>query len=161
MTAASPHASRGGEDIGFAIGIILVLCLFFLPVPALMIDFGLAFSIALSVLILMVGLWIQKPLEFSAFPTVLLVATVLRLALNISTTRLILAHARTPQDQAGGQNVRASRSTVATRGNAENSSGFWIHGPTIRIGADSAIENASLKSIISAGTGSRTGEGRE
>jgi flagellar biosynthesis protein FlhA len=66
--------------------------LFFLPVPAFMIDFGLAFSIALSVLILMVALWIQKPLEFSAFPTVLLVATVLRLALNISTTRLILAH---------------------------------------------------------------------
>ena len=81
-----------GRDIGFAVGIIMVLCLFFLPVPAFMIDFGLAFSIALSVLILMVGLWIQKPLEFSAFPTVLLVATVLRLALNISTTRLILSH---------------------------------------------------------------------
>jgi flagellar biosynthesis protein FlhA len=88
----SPMASRAGEDVGFAVGIILVLCLFFLPVPALLIDFGLAFSIALSVLILMVALWIQKPLEFSAFPTVLLVATVLRLALNISTTRLILSH---------------------------------------------------------------------
>ncbi len=87
--AAAPYE---GRDIGFAVGIILVLCLFFLPVPAFMIDFGLAFSIALSVLILMVALWIQKPLEFSAFPTVLLVATVLRLALNISTTRLILSH---------------------------------------------------------------------
>ncbi len=85
-------AGRGGKDIGFAVGIILILCLFFLPVPATMIDFGLAFSIALSVLILMVALWIQKPLEFSAFPTVLLVATILRLALNISTTRLILSH---------------------------------------------------------------------
>jgi flagellar biosynthesis protein FlhA len=91
-TALSPLASRAGEDVGFAVGIILVLCLFFLPVPAVLIDFGLAFSIALSVLILMVALWIQKPLEFSAFPTVLLVATVLRLALNISTTRLILSH---------------------------------------------------------------------
>jgi flagellar biosynthesis protein FlhA len=91
-TQAGPNASRAGEDVGFAIGIILVLCLFFLPVPATMIDFGLAFSIAVAVLILMVALWIQKPLEFSAFPTVLLVATVLRLALNISTTRLILAH---------------------------------------------------------------------
>ena len=90
--ATSPTASRAGEDVGFAVGIVLVLCLFFLPVPAVLIDFGLAFSIALSVLILMVALWIQKPLEFSAFPTVLLVATVLRLALNISTTRLILAH---------------------------------------------------------------------
>ena len=57
-----------------------------------MIDMGLAFSIALSVLILMVSLWIEKPLEFSAFPTILLVSTMLRLALNIATTRLILAH---------------------------------------------------------------------
>jgi flagellar biosynthesis protein FlhA len=82
----APAANRGGKDIAFAVGIVLILCLFFLPVPAVMIDFGLALSIALSVLILMVGLWIQKPLEFSAFPTVLLVATILRLALNISTT---------------------------------------------------------------------------
>jgi flagellar biosynthesis protein FlhA len=92
-TAASvPAVGRGGKDIAFAVGIVLILCLFFLPVPAAMIDLGLAFSIALSVLILMVALWINKPLEFSAFPTVLLVATVLRLALNISTTRLILSH---------------------------------------------------------------------
>ena len=94
-------SSRGGKDIGFAVGIILILCLFFLPVPAMMIDFGLALSIALSVLILMVALWIQKPLEFSAFPTVLLVATVLRLALNISTTRLILSHGEQGPTSAG------------------------------------------------------------
>jgi flagellar biosynthesis protein FlhA len=94
LTAAAsvPAIGRGGKDIGFAVGIVLILCLFFLPVPAALIDLGLAFSIALSVLILMVALWINKPLEFSAFPTVLLVATVLRLALNISTTRLILSH---------------------------------------------------------------------
>ena len=97
MTAAAIGTStadeaRSGRDVGFAVGIILILCLFFLPVPAFVIDLGLAVSIALSVLILMVSLWIQKPLEFSAFPTILLVATVLRLALNISTTRLILAH---------------------------------------------------------------------
>jgi flagellar biosynthesis protein FlhA len=94
LTAAAsvPAVGRGGKDIGFAVGIVLILCLFFLPVPAPLIDLGLAFSIALSVLILMVALWINKPLEFSAFPTVLLVATVLRLALNISTTRLILSH---------------------------------------------------------------------
>jgi flagellar biosynthesis protein FlhA len=90
--AAEPRVGRGGKDVGFAAGIVLILCLFFLPVPAAMIDMGLAFSIALSVLILMVALWIHKPLEFSAFPTVLLVATILRLALNISTTRLILSH---------------------------------------------------------------------
>ncbi len=98
---STQDASRVGDDVGFAVGIILVLCLFFLPVPAVMIDFGLAFSIALSVLILMVALWIQKPLEFSAFPTVLLVATVLRLALNISTTRLILSHGSHGEAAAG------------------------------------------------------------
>ena len=63
--SAPAPATRGGKDIGFAVGIVLILCLFFLPVPAFAIDFGLAFSIALSVLILMVALWINKPLEFS------------------------------------------------------------------------------------------------
>jgi flagellar biosynthesis protein FlhA len=100
-SARAAPAGRGGKDVAFAVGIVLILCLFFLPVPATMIDFGLALSIALSVLILMVALWIQKPLEFSAFPTVLLVATVLRLALNISTTRLILSHGEQGPTSAG------------------------------------------------------------
>jgi len=80
------------RDVGFAMSIVFILCVFFLPIPPFLIDIGLAFSIALSVLILMVALWIQKPLEFSSFPTILLVATLLRLALNIATTRLILAN---------------------------------------------------------------------
>jgi flagellar biosynthesis protein FlhA len=103
LTAAgsAPSAGRGGKDIAFAVGIVLILCLFFLPVPAFMIDFGLALSIALAVLILMVALWIHKPLEFSAFPTVLLVATILRLALNISTTRLILSRGEQGPTSAG------------------------------------------------------------
>lgn len=79
-------------DFAFAGAVVVILCVFFLPVPAFLIDIGIALSIALSVLILMVSLWIHKPLEFSSFPTVLLIATILRLALNISTTRLILAH---------------------------------------------------------------------
>jgi flagellar biosynthesis protein FlhA len=83
---------RSKTDIGFAVGIVAILSVFFLPIPSILIDFGLAFSIALSVLILMVALWIQRPLDFSAFPTILLVATLLRLALNIATTRLILAN---------------------------------------------------------------------
>ncbi|WP_197507767.1 FHIPEP family type III secretion protein, partial [Methylosinus sp. 3S-1] len=83
---------RHVKDVGFALAIVFILCVFFLPIPPFLIDIGLAFSIALSVLILMVSLWIQKPLEFSAFPTILLVATILRLSLNIATTRLILGH---------------------------------------------------------------------
>ncbi len=83
---------KGSRDVGFAAGIIAILAIFFLPVPAFAIDIGLAFSIALSVLILMVALWIERPLDFSSFPTVLLVATLLRLSLNIATTRLILSN---------------------------------------------------------------------
>lgn len=79
------------RDIAFAGGIVAILAILFLPIPAVIIDMGLALSIALSVLILMVALWIQKPLEFSAFPTVLLIVTLLRLSLGIATTRLILA----------------------------------------------------------------------
>src|SRR5919197_5532654 len=89
-SAGTEHKS--GRDIGFAAGIIVMLSIFFLPVPPLIIDLGLAFSIAFSVLVLMVALWIERPLDFSAFPTVLLVATLLRLALNIATTRLILSN---------------------------------------------------------------------
>ena len=93
VTAQSTQVeNKGGRDIGFAAGIVSILAVFFLPIPAALIDMGLALSIALSVLILMVALWIQKPLDFSAFPTVLLVATLLRLALNIATTRVILSN---------------------------------------------------------------------
>ncbi len=81
-----------GRDIAFAMGIIIILTVLFLPVPAFILDLGLSFSIAFSVLILMVSLWIQRPLDFSAFPTVLLITTLLRLSLNIATTRVILTH---------------------------------------------------------------------
>jgi flagellar biosynthesis protein FlhA len=92
LTLVQGAPQRDGRDVGFAAAIIFILCIFFLPVPAALIDVGLALSIALSVVILMVALWIGKPLEFSSFPTVLLVATLLRLALNLATTRLILSH---------------------------------------------------------------------
>ena len=88
----APAEPRSLRDIGFAVGIVAILAVLFLPIPSFLIDFGLALSIALSVLILMVALWIQRPLEFSAFPTVLLIATMLRLSLSIATTRLILSH---------------------------------------------------------------------
>jgi len=92
LTGSAAAERKSARDIGFACGIIAILSIFFLPVPAVFIDIGLAFSIAFSVLVLMVALWIEKPLDFSAFPTVLLVATLLRLALNIATTRLILSN---------------------------------------------------------------------
>jgi flagellar biosynthesis protein FlhA len=86
----SPASSR--RDIGFALGIVFIMAVLFVPIPPFIIDFGLTISISLSVLILMVALWIEKPLDFSSFPTVLLIATMLRLSLNIATTRVILSH---------------------------------------------------------------------
>jgi len=80
------------SDIGLAVGMMAILVVLILPLPALLLDFALAISITFSVLILMTSLFIQAPLEFSAFPTVLLIATMLRLALNLASARLILAH---------------------------------------------------------------------
>ncbi|AYC99672.1 flagellar biosynthesis protein FlhA [Neorhizobium sp. NCHU2750] len=97
-----PKVSARGRDVGFAIGIVAILCILFLPIPVIFIDIGLAFSIALSVLILMVALWIQRPLDFSSFPTILLIATMIRLSLNIATTRAILSHGHEGHNAAGG-----------------------------------------------------------
>nr|WP_284347527.1 flagellar biosynthesis protein FlhA [Rhodovastum atsumiense] len=81
----------GHQDLLFAAGMVLLLAVLVLPMPTWLVDIGLATSITLSVLILMVAIWIDRPLDFSSFPTVLLVATLLRLALNLATTRLILS----------------------------------------------------------------------
>ena len=99
--ASLPAERKVGTDVAFAVGIVAMLTMLVLPVPTLLIDLGLAFSIALSALILMVSLWIQRPLDFSAFPTVLLIATILRLALNVATTRVILSHGGEGEHAAG------------------------------------------------------------
>ena len=93
---------RGGSrDVFFAIGVVLILTILFLPLPPVLVDIALALSIALSVLILMVALWIPKPLDFSSFPTILLIATLLRLSLNVATTRLILSEGANGETAAG------------------------------------------------------------
>ncbi|TAN15197.1 MAG: flagellar type III secretion system protein FlhA, partial [Rhizobiaceae bacterium] len=92
---------KHGRDVGFAIGIITILSVLFLPIPSFLIDLGLSVSIAVSVLILMVALWIERPLDFSSFPTVLLISTMLRLSLNIATTRAILSRGDEGTNAAG------------------------------------------------------------
>ncbi|MGA0607517.1 flagellar biosynthesis protein FlhA [Phenylobacterium sp. VNQ135] len=79
-------------EVGLALGIVGVVVLLILPVPAFLLDVLLAISITSAVLILMTSLLIKKPLEFTAFPTVLLVTTLYRLGLNVASTRLILGH---------------------------------------------------------------------
>jgi flagellar biosynthesis protein FlhA len=79
-------------DIALAIGVMTILVVLIMPLPPVVLDMFLAISIIMSVLILMTALFIHTPLEFSSFPTVLLIATMLRLALNLASTRLILSH---------------------------------------------------------------------
>jgi flagellar biosynthesis protein FlhA len=88
-------------DVLLATGILAILVVLILPLPALLLDLCLAISITLAVLILLTSLFIEKPLEFSAFPTVLLIATMLRLALNLASTRLILGQGHEGEDAAG------------------------------------------------------------
>ncbi len=89
------------QDMLFAAGLVVLVALLVLPMPTWVVDIGLSASITLSVLILMVAIWIDKPLDFSSFPTVLLVATLLRLALDLATTRLILSGGHKGLDAAG------------------------------------------------------------
>ncbi len=89
-------------DVMFAFGIVFIIMFMLVPMPPVMMDVGIAISVTFSVLILMTVLFIKTPLEFSTFPTVLLVATSLRLGLNIASTRLILENGHQGTDAAGG-----------------------------------------------------------
>src|SRR5471030_2626691 len=80
------------SDLGLAIGIMAILVVLIVPLPTWLLDISLAFSLSFSILILMTAVFIQKPLEFSSFPTILLITTMMRLALNLASTRLILGH---------------------------------------------------------------------
>ncbi len=88
-------------DIALALGIACILVVLILPMPSWLLDICLAISLTLSVLILMTVLFISKPLDFSSFPTILLIATMLRLSLNLASTRLILANGHDGTDAAG------------------------------------------------------------
>ena len=93
------YLKRG--DIALALGVIAILVVLLLPMPTWLLDFSLAISITFSVVILMTVLFIKNPLELNTFPTILLIATMLRLALNLASTRLILADGHTGTASAG------------------------------------------------------------
>jgi len=88
-------------EIALAVGVLGILAIMLVPLPPLLLDFLLAISLVSSILVLMTALMIKKPLEFTAFPSVLLLATLMRLALNIATTRLILANGQSGEHAAG------------------------------------------------------------
>jgi flagellar biosynthesis protein FlhA len=89
------------SDIILAMGIVLILGLMIIPMPPLLLDMFLSFSITLSIVVLLVAAYTEKPLDFSVFPSVLLIGTLLRLSLNIASTRLILMRGDTGIEAAG------------------------------------------------------------
>jgi flagellar biosynthesis protein FlhA len=81
--------------------IMMILSMMVLPLPTFILDLAFTFNIALSIMVLLVAMYTMKPLDFSAFPTVLLVTTLLRLSLNVASTRVIFLHGHTGPDAAG------------------------------------------------------------
>src|SRR5665213_3518031 len=88
-------------EVALALGIVGIVVLLIIPVPAFLLDLLLSISISSAILILMTALLIKRPLEFTAFPTVLLVATLFRLGLNVASVRLILGHGHEGTGAAG------------------------------------------------------------
>ena len=93
--------SKGRGDLIMALGVVMILVILILPMPTWMLDISLAFSISFSVMILMTVIFLNKPLEFNAFPTILLLATLIRLSLNLASTRLILSNGHEGTGAAG------------------------------------------------------------
>ena len=95
------HPLKFPSTIVLALLLMGVICMMILPLPAWMLDVGLAASFALAILMFTVTLFIERPLEFSAFPTILLASLMLRLSLNVASTKLIIGQGHTGTNAAG------------------------------------------------------------
>ncbi|SKA48576.1 flagellar biosynthesis protein FlhA [Enterovibrio nigricans] len=94
---------RGGSfpAIGAPLLVLSTLAMVILPMPAILLDLMFSFNIALSLVVLLVTVYTRRPLDFAAFPTVLLIATLMRLALNVASTRVVLLHGHEGPGAAG------------------------------------------------------------
>ncbi|MBR9787913.1 MAG: flagellar biosynthesis protein FlhA [Vibrionaceae bacterium] len=101
--------------IGAPVMVLATLAMVVLPIPAFLLDMFFTFNIALSMVVLLVTVYTRRPLDFAAFPTVLLIATLLRLALNVASTRVVLLHGHEGGDAAG--NVIEAFGNVVIGGN--------------------------------------------
>jgi flagellar biosynthesis protein FlhA len=108
MSAQAESTSSGAAQTFLAFAVLGVLAILILPVPAVIMDVLLALNIGLSILMLLVSLGLRRPLDFSVFPSLLLIATLFRLGLNVATTRLILLH--------GGEGASAAGRVIETFG---------------------------------------------
>ncbi len=95
------------SDLAVAVGLMIVLGVMVVPVPPFLLDLCLAFSIAISVAILLISVYTKKPLEFSTFPAVLLITTLMRLSLNVASTRNILLHGASDGTAAAGHIIQS------------------------------------------------------
>lgn len=95
------------SDLAVAVGLILILTVMVVPIPPILLDLLLSLTLALSVLILLVAVYSKKPLDFSTFPTVLLVMTLFRLSLNVASTRNILLRGGGDGTAAAGEIIRS------------------------------------------------------
>ncbi|MGS0730134.1 FHIPEP family type III secretion protein, partial [Shewanella sp. 0m-11] len=89
------------KGIGTPLLVLAALAMIILPMPAFLLDILFTFNIALALVVLLVAIYSDRPLDFAAFPTVLLVATLLRLALNVASTRVVLLEGHNGGDAAG------------------------------------------------------------
>ncbi len=92
---------RVATDLAGPLLVVLILAMLVLPLPPLLLDLFFTFNIAIAMLVLLASMHIEKPLEFSVFPTALLLTTLLRLSLNVASTRVVLMNGHTGPDAAG------------------------------------------------------------
>jgi flagellar biosynthesis protein FlhA len=101
LSLSSLFSGANARAMAAPIFIVLVLAMLVLPLPPFALDMLFTFNIALSIMVLLVSLSTKKALEFAAFPTVLLLSTLLRLSLNVASTRVVLLEGHTGPDAAG------------------------------------------------------------
>ena len=101
MASVTAKPPRGEMTTALAVGLMAVIAMMVLPTPPFILDLGLTLSFSLAILVFTITLFIERPLDFSAFPTILLASLVLRLALNIASTRLIIGDGHAGTDSAG------------------------------------------------------------
>ncbi|MBO9668429.1 MAG: FHIPEP family type III secretion protein, partial [Bdellovibrio sp.] len=102
-------------DLFIAFGILAILAVMIIPLPPMLLDISLTFSLAISILILLVSIYTERALDFTSFPSLLLMTTLFRLSLNVATTRLILTHGHEGEKAAG--DVIASFANFVVGGN--------------------------------------------
>jgi len=105
MSLSKPNAAALARGLAGPVLIVMLLAMMVLPLPPLMLDMFFTFNIAFSIMVLLVGMNTVKPLDFAVFPTVLLVTTLLRLSLNVASTRIVLLEGHRPRRRRQGDRI--------------------------------------------------------